>query len=263
MAHRPPDRYLGGLGCKEATRAEITDVSMTKVNSASAALSATAARTIGEILVLADVIDPMTFIAAPFVNRSSSCLGFGKPPSLTYHPPLVFFDRVLLRGGVCFRWRSVHNNSMLTIDEADDKVAEVAVHSSASATPSRPTSPEPSDPGIQHPSSSETPTRLDASRSFLSSVAATNLGVIRQGLARQAIYWSGVSWIEGSRTLYYLPLLFFSLFQKHWWRSNTPVVQKVQGAKDIDLAQVSEAVKSCIVLSDEGVFKRSALKNGP
>jgi hypothetical protein len=75
MAHRPPDRYLGGLG-KEASRAEMSEMSAseanvtTKANYASAQLSATAARTIGEILVLADVIDPMTFIAAPFVNRT-------------------------------------------------------------------------------------------------------------------------------------------------------------------------------------------------
>ncbi|KII95648.1 hypothetical protein PLICRDRAFT_86996 [Plicaturopsis crispa FD-325 SS-3] len=165
--------------------------------SASATLSSVS-RTIGEIFVLADVIEPMAFMAAPFVNQA------------------------LFVASCAF----VHDVETYAVPSNVQSPA--AEDHNALEWPSPPTSSETSTESQAFPP----PQQSDASRTFLSSMAATNLSVLRQGLRKQARYWSGVGWVEAA------------------------LAQRMNGIQDVDLSIVSDAIKSFITLPDEGAFRQ-------
>ncbi|KIY44030.1 hypothetical protein FISHEDRAFT_77944 [Fistulina hepatica ATCC 64428] len=152
-----------------------------------------AAKTIGEIYVLADAVDPLALMAAPFVNQA-----------------LFVASCTFLR--------------------------DVETYSAS------PDSPSSSVGAFDDPAENSQATRnarsggdkADGPRTFLSSVAANNLSVLRQGLRNQTKYWSGVSWIEAALT------------------------QRINGVQglDVDLSLVSAAIHTYTIVPDEGVLRQ-------
>ena len=65
-------------------------------------------------------------------------------------------------------------------------------------------------------------------------MATSNISTLRQGLAKQQIYWSGVAWVAEALT------------------------QRIEGIKDVDLVSVTEKLATFVSLPDAGLVKRSA-----
>ena len=76
----------------------------------------------------------------------------------------------------------------------------------------------------------------ELSRALLTSVATTNITTLQNGLSKQATHWSGVRWILGA------------------------LEKRIEGfqTQDVDLAAVTEKLKSLISLPDAGYLGRRA-----
>jgi hypothetical protein len=119
-------------------------------------------RTIGDILVLSDIIDPHAYYALPFTNQAwfvAGCcyvkeieMSASRPPSRAPSPP-------------------------------------------AGAVPTQTQEMEVEDDGSE--SESDAPP-LDMSRALLTSVATTNINTLKGGLEKLARYWYGAEWIAGT-----------------------------------------------------------------
>jgi hypothetical protein len=74
----------------------------------------------------------------------------------------------------------------------------------------------------------------ELSRALLTSVATTNITTLQNGLSKQATYWSGVRWILGA------------------------LEKRIEGfqTQDVDLAAVTEKLKSLISLPDASILGR-------
>ena len=85
--------------------------------------------------------------------------------------------------------------------------------------------------------------QAELSRALLTSVATTNITTLQNGLSKQATYWSGVRWILGA------------------------LEKRIEGfqTQDVDLAAVTEKLKSLISLPDASILGRrgSAEKDRP
>jgi hypothetical protein len=138
------------------------------------------ARTIGDILVLSDIINGHSYLALPFVNQAfyvaGCCYVKGK-----FSP-----------------W--IGGNWLMAEIEQHHSVGPTPVGSpkrtplSLNMTPHSPSdAPPPSPP-------KRDPRQLALSRALLTSVATNNITTLQQGLAKLTTYWSGVAWGAGALT---------------------------------------------------------------
>lgn len=81
------------------------------------------------------------------------------------------------------------------------------------------------------------PRQVDLSRALLTSVAATNISTLQQGLAKQNTYWSGIAWIASA------------------------LGQRIEGVKEVDMVDVTEKLASFVSLPDAGLVGRQAEGN--
>ncbi|CAK9784515.1 hypothetical protein CC85DRAFT_326061 [Cutaneotrichosporon oleaginosum] len=136
-------------------------------NGASASLWRNSVRTIGDILVLSDIIAPHAYFALPFTNQAWFVAGCcyvkeiemqaSRPPSRAASPVRAAAHA---QGG-----------------EGEEQTNEGDEDSSDSESESAP---------------------LDMSRALLTSVATTNINTLKGGLEKLARYWYGAEWIAGT-----------------------------------------------------------------
>jgi hypothetical protein len=133
------------------------------------------ARTIGDILVLSDIINPFTYVALPFVNQAfyvaGSCYVKGESSS----NPSPFYPYHILGPHMPSLSCTIH----LKVNEL---IPEIEQHDVSSDIP-------PSERNAK---------QAELSRALLASVAKNNISTLQQGLAKQNIYWSGAGWISGA-----------------------------------------------------------------
>lgn len=80
--------------------------------------------------------------------------------------------------------------------------------------------------------------QVDLSRALLTSVARTNTTTLQSGLAKQAVYWSGVAWVMAA------------------------LEKRIEGFQDVDLVGVTEKLKSFVSMPDAGLLGRVAMGRG-
>ncbi|KAL7424239.1 hypothetical protein Q5752_001825 [Cryptotrichosporon argae] len=193
-------------------------------NSATAStLWRNSARTIGDILVLADIINPHAYFALPFVNQAwyvAGCCyvkeieqhagGQSAPPSPSASPRLRAALHMTPIGAV----PSTDVGKVVDPARASSGAAGAGASSGAGAAASG--------------------AAVDLSRALLTSVATTNIATLQSGLSKLAVYWVGAEWIAGA------------------------LGQRIQGVKDVDLASVNETLGSSVSLPDAGLVGRTA-----
>lgn len=125
------------------------------------------ARTIGDILVLSDIVCPKAYLSLPFVNQAfyvaGSCYVKGELGGLV----------VLI----------------LELEEEREKHLASLLEEDSDLEPS----PDFSSSRSNVPDENGTSTELF--KSILTSVSTENIATLRKGLARQTEYWSGVAWV--------------------------------------------------------------------
>ncbi|KAK4687588.1 hypothetical protein P7C73_g2528, partial [Tremellales sp. Uapishka_1] len=114
------------------------------------------ARTIGDILVLSDIITPTSYLSLPFCNQA-------------------FYV-----SGCCF---------IKEIEQDHGEIDRSGAHPSAALPPPVDTSRE----NVAGEKQVGKPSELF--KSFAASVAANNISTMQQGLSKQTKYWSGIEWI--------------------------------------------------------------------
>ncbi|GFZ47717.1 hypothetical protein JCM24511_05464 [Saitozyma sp. JCM 24511] len=119
-------------------------------------------RTIGDILVLSDVIDPFAYLALPYVNQA-------------------FYV-----AGCCYMKELEQYATASTVADhvTTEPTASMSLQRQDAAT--RPTAEDASKK------------QADLFRSLLTSAARSSISTLQQGLARMTTYWSGISWIAGA-----------------------------------------------------------------
>ncbi|WVW83535.1 hypothetical protein I302_105556 [Kwoniella bestiolae CBS 10118] len=114
------------------------------------------ARTIGDVLVLSDIINPNAYLSLPFCNQA-------------------FFVT-----GCCYV------KEIETEHWSLDNVADEQSRPTSSEGDTIPLSPK-KDKQVKKPS--------ELFRSLLTSVAANNISTVQQGLAKQRNFWGGIAWV--------------------------------------------------------------------
>jgi hypothetical protein len=197
-----------------------------------ASLWRNSARTIGDILVLADIINPHAYFALPFVNQAwfvaGCCYVKGKRPSLVL--PLLTLE--IEQQQALSRPASPRADDEHAYDEADDWELEQRDDEDTSDLAS------PSDTEAPSPDKRRAPQSHSLSRALLASVAATNITTLQQGLAKLSTYWYGAEWISGA------------------------LRQRVQGIRerDVDLVSVREGFESFVSVPDGGVVRAAKVE---
>ncbi|ORY29983.1 fungal-specific transcription factor domain-domain-containing protein [Naematelia encephala] len=196
-------------------------------NSATAnSLWRNSARTIGDILVLSDIINPYSYFALPFVNQAFFVAGccYVKEIEQTKTAPSTPV-------GSPRRMPAALQMTHMSPREPSQASAE------SSSTNTEPGALEPSSP----PRSSGNGTsglgdgkQVDLSRALLTSVATTNISTLQSGLAKQNTYWSGIAWITSALS------------------------QRVEGFQEVDMRMVTEKLASFVSLPDAGLVGRQA-----
>ncbi|KAK4687889.1 hypothetical protein P7C73_g2220, partial [Tremellales sp. Uapishka_1] len=145
------------------------------------------ARTIGDILVLSDIVDPFAYHALPFVNQAFFVAGS------------CYIKEVEQQ-----QERNSAGSSLRSINGID----------------------------VGHPLTEEKKRETDLFRALLKTVASNNISTLQQGLAKQAVYWSGVAWVAQA------------------------LEQRLSGvaAGAIDLGMVTENLTSFVSVPDAGVL---------
>lgn len=210
-------------------------------------------RTIGDILVLSDIINPFMYFALPFVNQAwfvAGCCyvkeieearaGASGAPSRAPSPvPVVrAADEGAERSERGERGRGRRRSA------AAGRAAE---HGGGCGEPSGwaggaegkegeegDGEDDGEDEGGCESSGSESESgggrpNVDLSRALLTSVATTNISTLQQGLQKLATYWYGAEWIAGT------------------------LRQRIEGIHDVDLGVVRENFASFYALPDAGI----------
>ncbi|OCF32312.1 hypothetical protein I316_05980 [Kwoniella heveanensis BCC8398] len=156
------------------------------------------ARTIGDVLVLSDILNPNAYLSLPFCNQA-------------------FFV-----AGCCY---------VKEIEQ--ERAGPPPVGGADPSDQSRPTSRSGNGVGSLNPDVKDGKKPSDLFRSLLTSVAASNITTVQQGLTRQTGYWGGIAWVAEA------------------------LAQRVAGigASDIDLASITEKLSSSVYVADAGVLK--------
>lgn len=182
-------------------------------------------RTIGDILVLSDIINPFMYFALPFVNQAwfvAGCCyvkeieearaGLSAAPSRAASPvPEIHVSEALdLRSAAVESTEAAGQSDQKEKDgDEKEKEEEDGESSGSESADSRP--------------------NVDLSRALLTSVATTNISTLQQGLQKLATYWYGAEWIAGT------------------------LRQRIEGIHDVDLGLVRENFASFYSLPDAGI----------
>lgn len=164
--------YLTGSSLLRRPTVVDTRPSGTATPTPASSLWRNSTRTIGDILVLSDIINPHAYFALPFVNQAffvaGCCYVKGKGPI-----------------------------SPLTA-EIEQQTAARAGSQVGSRTASRASSPLSPKVITEDNIQPEAPRGVDLSRALLTSVATTNISTLQQGLEKLSKYWYGAEWIAGT-----------------------------------------------------------------
>lgn len=180
-------------------------------------------RTIGDILVLSDIINPFMYFALPFVNQAwfvAGCcyvkeieearLGASEAPSRAPSPVAEVQPpgEAIIRDAAAKTARSRRRDHG-KCDQHEEAEEDENASSDSESEDSRPD--------------------VDLSRALLKSVATTNISTLQQGLQKLATYWYGAEWIAGT------------------------LRQRIDGIHDVDLGVVRENFNSFYSLPDAGI----------
>ncbi|WWC61511.1 uncharacterized protein I303_104095 [Kwoniella dejecticola CBS 10117] len=117
------------------------------------------ARTIGDVLVLSDILNPNAYLSLPFCNQAFYVAG-------------------------CCYVKEIEQEHV-NLDQ------DVQTRSEPPGIDNPP--PDNSDPAAQKEKDPKKPS--DLFRSLLTSVAANNITTVQQGLTKQTNYWAGIAWV--------------------------------------------------------------------
>lgn len=152
--------YLNDVGPAPSDVVPGTMGTETPTRSTAARLWQNSARTIGDILMLSELVDPFAYHALPFANQP------------------------LFVAGSCY------------IKEAEDRQRQVQLGAAASGgSGTEMDSGRSSHTVTDIAYGARSKTEIFAT--LLNSVMASNIAALQQGLTRQARYWSGVAWVAG------------------------------------------------------------------
>lgn len=153
---------------------------MTPNTSAASSLWRNSVRTIGDILVLSDIINPHAYFALPFVNQAWFVAGCCYVKEIEMHAsnPSRPVSRVVSpatsprRSALAFSSLPAQQSHLIDDDDESDSGSDE--------------------------SESQPPPQVDMSRALLTSVATTNINTLKSGLEKLAQYWYGAEWIAGT-----------------------------------------------------------------
>lgn len=226
-AKDPKDSTTGEKGEKEKAGLSVNGTSvgaMTPNTAAASNLWRHSVRTIGDILVLSDIINPFMYFALPFVNQAwfvAGCCyvkeieearaGASAAPSRAQSPvPEIHVSNEAGERSepvtVAASGERERGDAGKEEKEADEDDGESSGSESADSRPN-----------------------VDLSRALLTSVATTNISTLQQGLQKLATYWYGAEWIAGT------------------------LKQRIEGIHDVDLGLVRENFSSFYSLPDAGI----------
>jgi hypothetical protein len=144
---------------------------MTPSNTTASRLWQNSARTIGDILILSDIVNPFVYHALPFSNQ-----------------PFVVAGCCYIKDADAQLQRSKLNENTRS-DVAQDLTNKDLADSSCQIPTST------NCPGDARNTPKVKEEKAEMFRTLLQSVTSNNITALRQGLIRQTRYWAGVAWV--------------------------------------------------------------------
>jgi hypothetical protein len=163
--------YLIGTDVLRPDRKAYLQGNMTPSNTTATRLWQNSARTIGDILILSDIVNPFVYHALPFSNQPFVVAG------CCY---IKDADAQLRRSE---RKANPHDSVNPEFDNGNTGAGSNQVHTIQGST------------GNEHDVAEVKEEKAEMFRTLLQSVTSNNIAALRQGLIRQTRYWAGVAWV--------------------------------------------------------------------
>jgi hypothetical protein len=146
---------------------------MTPSNTTATRLWQNSARTIGDILILSDIVNPFVYHALPFSNQ-----------------PFVV-------AGCCYiKDADAQLQQSKAKDNARDNIDLDANHGQGTVNSNQVHTVRVLTAFVRHKASADiNQEKAEMFRTLLQSVTSNNIAALRQGLIRQTRYWAGVAWV--------------------------------------------------------------------
>jgi hypothetical protein len=254
--------YLLRRGSVHGPSAGLRSGAATPTTATASTLWRNSARTIGDILVLTDIINPYSYFALPFVNQAffvaGCCYVKGEKGEEVEEVKEVEeveeveeIEEVVV--GMCladkFAEIEQHRSQPASPVGSPKRVpASLMMTSASNDKPRSSSTTSGAGAGMEHDGKESSlkekgeskdgdrdreVKQVDLSRALLTSVATTNISTLQQGLSKQTAYWSGVAWISSA------------------------LEKRIEGIQDVDLVGVTEKLASFVSLPDAGLVGRS------
>lgn len=165
--------YLIGTDVVRPDRKSYTYGTVTPSNTTATRLWQNSARTIGDILILSDIVNPFVYHALPFSNQPFVVAGCCYIKEADAQRQRQMAD---LNSGV---WDNFDQSLFSTSESRDDLQPTNVAGDSAN----------------DHGGMNSKEERAEMFRTLLQSVTSNNITALRQGLVRQTRYWAGVAWV--------------------------------------------------------------------
>jgi hypothetical protein len=163
--------YLIGTDVLRPDRKAYLQGNMTPSNTTATRLWQNSARTIGDILILSDIVNPFVYHALPFSNQPFVVAG------CCY---IKDADAQLRRSE---RKANPHDSVNPEFDNGNTGAGSTQEHTIQAST------------GNEHDGAEVKEEKAEMFRTLLQSVMSNNIAALRQGLIRQTRYWAGVAWV--------------------------------------------------------------------
>ena len=163
--------YLIGTDVLRPDRKAYLQGNMTPSNTTATRLWQNSARTIGDILILSDIVNPFVYHALPFSNQPFVVAG------CCY---IKDADAQLRKSE---RKTNAHDSVNPDTDKEHTGANDSKVNTIEGST------------GSEHHGADIEEEKAEMFRTLLQSVTSNNIAALRQGLIRQTRYWAGVAWV--------------------------------------------------------------------
>ena len=144
---------------------------MTPSNTTASRLWQNSARTIGDILILSDIVNPFVYHALPFSNQPFVVAG------------CCYIKDADAQLSKSERKADAHGNVHPEFGNENTGPASNQVHTIEGSA------------GNEHDGAEVKEEKAEMFRTLLQSVTSNNIAALRQGLIRQTRYWAGVAWV--------------------------------------------------------------------
>jgi hypothetical protein len=171
FADRKASGYLIGTDVLRPDRKAYLQGNMTPSNTTATRLWQNSARTIGDILILSDIVNPFVYHALPFSNQPFVVAG------CCYIKDADAQLRKSERKG------HVHDGINPDFDNENTGTDANQVHTLEGSS------------GDEGHGAGVREEKAEMFRTLLQSVTSNNIAALRQGLIRQTRYWAGVAWV--------------------------------------------------------------------